>query len=180
MTAPAKPDLPLIRTPLYALHVELGAKMVPFAGYEMPGQYPLGVLKEHLHTREKAGLFDVSHMGQALLAGPDHATTARALEALVPADIVNFKPGQQRYSQLTNDDGGIIDDLMVTRPVSAEEDGRLLLVVNAARKDVDVPHMQSRLPSGVTLTLADDRALLALQGPTAKDVMTKLSDVAGR
>ncbi len=154
--------------------------MVPFAGYEMPVQYPLGVLKEHLHTREKAGLFDVSHMGQALLAGPDHATTARALEALVPADIVTLKPGQQRYSQLTNDDGGIIDDLMVTRPVSAEEDGRLLLVVNAARKDVDVPHMQSRLPSGVTLTLADDRALLALQGPTAKDVMTKLSDVAGR
>jgi aminomethyltransferase len=180
MTAPAKPDLPLIRTPLYALHVELGAKMVPFAGYEMPVQYPLGVLKEHLHTREKAGLFDVSHMGQALLAGPDHATTARALEALVPADIVNLKPGQQRYSQLTNDDGGIIDDLMVTRPVSAEEDGRLLLVVNAARKDVDVPHMQSRLPSGVTLTLADDRALLALQGPTAKDVMTKQSDVARR
>jgi aminomethyltransferase len=180
MTAPAKPDLPLIRTPLYDLHVELGAKMVPFAGYEMPVQYPLGVLKEHLHTREKAGLFDVSHMGQALLAGPDHATTARALEALVPADIVTLKPGQQRYSQLTNDDGGIIDDLMVTRPVSAEEDGRLLLVVNAARKDVDVPHMQSRLPSGVTLTLADDRALLALQGPTAKDVMTKLSDVARR
>jgi aminomethyltransferase len=180
MTAPAKPDLPLIRTPLFDLHVELGAKMVPFAGYEMPVQYPLGVLKEHLHTREKAGLFDVSHMGQALLAGPGHATTARALEALVPADIVTLKPGQQRYSQLTNDDGGIIDDLMVTRPVSAEEDGRLLLVVNAARKDVDVPHMQSRLPSGVTLTLADDRALLALQGPTAKDVMTKLSDVAGR
>ena len=137
MTAPTGPDLPLIRTPLYDLHVALGAKMVPFAGYEMPVQYRLGVLKEHLHTREKAGLFDVSHMGQAVLAGPDHATTAKALEALVPADIANLQPGQQRYSQLLNDDGGIIDDLMVTRPVAAKDDGRLLLVVNAARKDVD-------------------------------------------
>ena len=103
------------RTPLYALHVALGAKMVPFAGYEMPVQYPLGILKEHLHTRAQAGLFDVSHMGQALLIGPDHATTASRSKALVPADIVNLKPGQQRYTQLLNDDGGIIDDLMVTR-----------------------------------------------------------------
>ena len=102
MTAPTRPDLPLIRTPLYDLHVALGAKMVPFAGYEMPVQYPLGILKEHLHTREKAGLFDVSHMGQAVLSGPDHVTTAKALEALVPADIVNLQPGQQRYSQLLN------------------------------------------------------------------------------
>src|SRR6185295_2938856 len=180
MTAPAKPDLPLIRTPLYDLHVALGAKMVPFAGYEMPVQYRLGVLKEHLHTRERAGLFDVSHMGQAVLAGPDHATTAKALEALVPADIANLQPGQQRYSQLLNDDGGIIDDLMVTRPVAAKDDGRLLLVVNAARKDVDIPHIQVGLPSGVTLKLADDKALLALQGPTAKDVMAKLSDVASK
>jgi aminomethyltransferase len=180
MTAPTRPDLPLIRTPLYDLHVALGAKMVPFAGYEMPVQYRLGVLKEHLHTRGKAGLFDVSHMGQAVLAGPDHATTAKVLEALVPADIANLQPGQQRYSQLLNDDGGIIDDLMVTRPVAAGDDGRLLLVVNAARKDVDVPHIQSRLSSGVTLKLADDRGLLALQGPTAKDVMAKLSDVAAK
>jgi len=180
MTAPAKPDLLLIRTPLYDLHVALGAKMVPFAGYEMPVQYRLGILKEHLHTREKAGLFDVSHMGQAVLAGPDHATTAKALEALVPADIVNLQPGRQRYSQLLNDDGGIIDDLMVTRPVAAKDDGRLLLVVNAARKDVDIPHIQVGLPSGVTLKLADDKALLALQGPTAKDVMAKLSDVASK
>jgi glycine cleavage system T protein (aminomethyltransferase) len=180
MTEPPRPDLPLIRTPLYDLHVTLGAKMVPFAGYEMPVQYRLGVLKEHLHTRERAGLFDVSHMGQVFLDGPDHATTARALEALVPADIVNLQPGQQRYSQLTNDAGGIIDDMMVTRPASPADNGRLFVVVNAARKDVDLPHMQSRLPSGVTATLTDDRALLALQGPTAKDVMAKLSETAGR
>jgi aminomethyltransferase len=180
MTEPPRPDLPLIRTPLHDLHVALGAKMVPFAGYEMPVQYRLGILKEHLHTRERAGLFDVSHMGQVFLDGPDHATTARALEALVPADIVNLQPGQQRYSQLTNDAGGIIDDLMVTRPASPDEGGRLFLVVNAARKDVDLPHMQSRLPSGVTATLADDRALLALQGPTAKDVLAQLSETAGR
>ena len=97
MSAATNPDAALQRTPLYELHVSLGAKMVPFAGYEMPVQYPLGILKEHLHTREKAGLFDVSHMGQAFLIGPDHDTTAAALEALVPADIANLKPGQQRY-----------------------------------------------------------------------------------
>src|SRR5262245_37067317 len=107
---------PLRRTPLYAQHVARGAKMVPFAGYEMPVHYPLGILKEHLHTRARAGLFDVSHMGQALLMGPNHAITAAALEALLPADICNLKPGQQRYSQLLNDSGGIIEDLMVTRP----------------------------------------------------------------
>ena len=112
----AAPDEPLKRTPLYDLHVALGAKMVPFAGYAMPVQYPLGILKEHLHTRAEAGLFDVSHMGQAYLDGPDHATTARALEALVPADIAGLMPGQQRYSQLLNDEGGIIDDLMVSFP----------------------------------------------------------------
>src|SRR5262245_62421292 len=177
--APAHNQL-LKRTPLYDLHVALGAKMVPFAGYEMPVQYPLGILKEHLNTRAEAGLFDVSHMGQANLDGPDHATTARALEVLVPADIVGLAPGQQRYSQLLNDDGGIIDDLMVTRPVAAKDDGRLLVVVNAARKDVDVPHIQNWLPSGVTLKLADDKALLALQGPTAKDVMAKLSGAASK
>src|SRR5262245_8206353 len=116
MSAAPASDAPLKRTPLYDLHVALGAKMVPFAGYEMPVQYPLGVLKEHLHTRAAAGLFDVSHMGQAFLIGPDHATTAAALEALVPADVKGLAPGQQRYSQLLNDDGAIIDDLMVTRP----------------------------------------------------------------
>jgi aminomethyltransferase len=171
-------NTPLQRTPLYDLHVSLGAKMVPFAGYEMPVHYPLGILKEHLHTREKAGLFDVSHMGQALLVGPDHETTAAALEALAPADILNLKPGQQRYTQLLNDDGGIIDDLMVTRSASPEDEGSLMLVVNASRKEVDYAHIASRLPDDVRLEPLPERALLALQGPTAKDVLAKLSDTA--
>jgi aminomethyltransferase len=168
----------LQRTPLYELHVSLGAKMVPFAGYEMPVQYPLGVLKEHLHTRAGAGLFDVSHMGQAVLIGPAHETTAAALEALIPADILNLKPGQQRYSQLLTDDGGIIDDLMVTRSADADDDGSLMLVVNASRKDVDYAHIAQRLPDDVRLEPMPERALLALQGPAAKDVMAKLSDFA--
>ena len=178
MSAATDPDASLNRTPLYELHVSLGAKMVPFAGYEMPVQYPLGILKEHLHTREKAGLFDVSHMGQAFLIGPDHDTTAAALEALVPADIANLKPGQQRYSQLLNDGGGIVDDLMVTRSQSEEDDGSLMLVVNASRKEVDYAHIAARLPDDVRLEPMPERALLALQGPSAKDVMAKLSDVA--
>ena len=178
MSAATTPDASLSRTPLYELHVALGAKMVPFAGYEMPVQYRLGILKEHLHTREKAGLFDVSHMGQALLIGPDHATTAAALEALVPADIANLKPSQQRYSQLLNDDGGIVDDLMVTRSQSADDDGSLMLVVNASRKEMDYAHIAARLPDDVRLEPMPERALLALQGPYAKDVMAKLSDVA--
>src|SRR5262245_47632717 len=129
MAAAAASAASLQRTPLHDLHVALGARMVPFAGYEMPVQYAPGILKEHLHTRAHAGLFDVSHMGQALLVGPDHATAAAALETLVPADILGLAPGQQRYTQLLNADGGIIDDLMVTRPASGEDDGRLLLVV---------------------------------------------------
>ena len=166
---------PLKRTPLYDLHVALGAKMVPFAGYEMPVQYPLGILKEHLHTRAAAGLFDVSHMGQAFLIGPDHATTAAALEALVPADIKGLAPGQQRYSQLLNDDGGIIDDLMVTRPRDSDEDGRLYLVVNAGRKEVDYAHLAGRLPPSVKLVPAPELALIALQGPSASVVLARLS-----
>jgi aminomethyltransferase len=176
-TAPAS-DQPLKRTPLYAQHLALGAKIVPFAGYEMPVQYPLGILKEHLHTRAQAGLFDVSHMGQSFLIGPNHAATAAALEALVPADILNLKPGQQRYTQLLNDAGGIIDDLMVTRSISEKDDGRLFLIVNASRKEVDYAHISNRLPSGVILLPAPERALIALQGPTAKTVLAKLSDVA--
>jgi aminomethyltransferase len=178
MSAATDADASLNRTPLYELHVSLGAKMVPFAGYEMPVQYPLGILKEHLHTREKAGLFDVSHMGQAFLIGPDHETTAGALEALVPADILNLKPGQQRYSQLLNEEGSIIDDLMVTRSHSADDDGSLMLVVNASRKEVDFAHISARLPDDVRLEPMPERALLALQGPAAKDVMAKLSDIA--
>ncbi|HEX6000283.1 MAG TPA: glycine cleavage system aminomethyltransferase GcvT [Hyphomicrobiaceae bacterium] len=179
-TSPHAPDAPaaLKRTPLHALHVELGARMVPFAGYEMPVQYPMGILREHLHTRAEAGLFDVSHMGQAILAGPDHATTAAALETLVPADILGLIPGQQRYTQLLNDDGGIIDDLIVTRPAAPDDDGRLLLVLNAARKVVDTAHIAGRLPQGVSLQLLPGRALLALQGPAAKDTMARLSGLA--
>jgi aminomethyltransferase len=176
----APSDATLKRTPLFALHAELGAKMVPFAGYEMPVQYPLGVLKEHLWTREKAGLFDVSHMGQALLIAEDgrHETAARALEALVPADIAALKPGQQRYTQLLNDNGGIIDDLMVTRSMAAGDEGRLYLVVNAACKDTDYAHISARLPSGVRLEPMTDRALLALQGPAAREIMARLSPQA--
>jgi len=180
MSAASVSNEPLQRTPLYELHVALGARMVPFAGYEMPVQYPLGILKEHLHTRAQAGLFDVSHMGQAFLAGPDHATTAAALEALVPADIRGLGPGQQRYTQLLNEDGGIIDDLMVTRPASPDEDGRLFLVVNASRKEVDYAHIASRLPASVRLQPAPERALLALQGPAAAEIMATQCAAAAR
>jgi aminomethyltransferase len=171
MSATPASDQPLHRTPLYDLHVALGAKMVPFAGYYMPVQYPLGILKEHLHTRQQAGLFDVSHMGQAFLIGSDHATTASALEGLVPADILNLQPGQQRYTQLLTDTGGIIDDLMVTRSASADDDGKLFLIVNASRKDVDYVHIAPRLPKGVRLDPAPDRALLAVQGPAAAQIL---------
>jgi aminomethyltransferase len=145
--------------------------MVPFAGYEMPVQYPMGVLKEHLWTREKAGLFDIAHMGICFLQGPDHATTAGALEALVAADIANLVPGQQRYSQLLDDSGGILDDLMVTRSPEPVGDGSLVLVVNAACKDADYAHIRARLPGDVKLFVADRRALLALQGPAAARVL---------
>ncbi len=178
VTAPpgSGPDGTLLRTPLYDLHVGLGAKMVPFAGYAMPVNYPAGILKEHLHTRAKAGLFDVSHMGQAMLEGPDHGTTAKALETLLPADILNLKPGQQRYSQLLNDDGGIIDDLMVTR--TADADGKIYLVVNASRKDIDFAHIAAHLPANVKLHPMPGRALLALQGPSAKSVLGALCPAA--
>ncbi len=161
----------LLTTPLFDLHNELGAKMVPFAGYAMPVQYPLGVLKEHLFTRESAGLFDVSHMGQAWLVGPDHATTAAALETLVPSNMEELKPGKQRYTVLLNDNGCIIDDLMVSRPLAAEDDGRLMLVVNAACKDNDYKIIAAALPENVKLEIVEDRALIALQGPKAAEVM---------
>ena len=164
---------PQKRTPLYDLHVAAGAKMVPFAGYEMPVQYPMGVLKEHLWTREKAGLFDVAHMGLCFLQGPDHVTTAKALEALVPADIQALAPGQQRYSQLLADDGGILDDLMITRSPGPVDNGNLVLVVNAACKDADYAHIRARLPDSVKLFVTDRRALLALQGPAAASVLAR-------
>jgi len=177
MAQPALSE-PLKRTPLHALHVALGARMVPFAGYDMPVQYPSGILAEHQHTRSAAGLFDVSHMGQAVLSGPDHETTARALEALVPADIIGLARGQQRYTQLLNAEGGIIDDLMVTRPADPKEDGKLILVVNAACKDGDYAHIAANLPANVKL-IPNDRALLALQGPKAAEALSRHSpDVA--
>ncbi|MEZ5923581.1 MAG: glycine cleavage system aminomethyltransferase GcvT [Hyphomicrobiaceae bacterium] len=172
-TGAADPAAQLLRTPLYAEHVKLGAKMVPFAGYEMPVQYPLGVLKEHLWTREKAGLFDVSHMGQAALFGPNHDATAAALEALVPGDLLGLQPGRIRYTQLLTDDGGIIDDLMVTRAAGGADDGRLMLVVNASRKAIDYAHIEARLGLPFKLEIAPDRALLALQGPLAERVLAK-------
>ncbi|MFG1429884.1 glycine cleavage system aminomethyltransferase GcvT [Xanthobacter sp. V2C-8] len=175
MTHAADPLLKTLlhTTPLFAAHVALGARIVPFAGYEMPVQYAEGILAEHHWTRTHAGLFDVSHMGQAVLEGPDHAACARALEALVPADIVNLPPGRQRYSQLLNREGGILDDLMVTRPRDPKDDGRLLLVVNAACKAADFAHIERHLPQGVRLVPQLDRALIALQGPEAARAMAR-------
>ncbi len=164
----------LLKTPLHALHVRLGARMVPFACYEMPVQFE-GVIAEHTWTREHAGLFDVSHMGQAILVGPDFETVAAALEALAPGNITGLKPGQMRYTVLLNDEGGIIDDLMVLR---AHTDGHVGLVVNAARKAVDYEHIAARLPGNVTLETADDRALIALQGPSAAQVAADLFPAA--
>ena len=161
------------RTPLHALHLELGGKMVEFAGYEMPVNYRLGILKEHLHTRAQAGLFDVSHMGQAFAVGPDHETTAGALETLMPGALKGLKLGAMRYSLLLNASGGIVDDLMITRSVSSDDDGRLLLIVNAARKDVDYRDLSERLPAGVEVQPAGNRALLALQGPYAADALAR-------
>lgn len=159
----------LARTPLHALHLELGAKMVPFAGYEMPVQYPLGVLKEHLHCREQAGLFDVSHMGQIVLRGPQ---AAAALESLVPVDIVDLPAGVQRYAMFTADDGGILDDLMVANLGG----DRLFLVVNAACKEQDLAHLRQHIGDQCEIeSLFESRALLALQGPKAVDVLARLA-----
>ena len=166
-------DGALKRTPLHALHLELGGKMVEFAGYEMPVNYRLGVLKEHRHTRAEAGLFDVSHMGQAFVVSPDHETTAGALETLMPGALKGLKLGAMRYSLLLNDSGGIIDDLMITRSASSDDDGQLLLIVNAARKEIDYLDLSDRLPEGVELYSADDRALLALQGPRAAAALAR-------
>jgi aminomethyltransferase len=161
------------KTPLNALHVELGARMAPFAGYNMPIQYPAGVLAEHLHTRKAAGLFDVSHMGQALIESADHTAVARFLESLCPADVLNLAPGRQRYTQLLNESGGIVDDLMVTRPPGA--DGALRLVVNASRKEIDFALIRERLPAGVRLTPLPEASLIALQGPLAAATLARLA-----
>ncbi|MGY4876760.1 glycine cleavage system aminomethyltransferase GcvT [Vreelandella aquamarina] len=156
----------LKKTPLHDLHVELGAKMVPFAGYDMPVQYPLGVKKEHEHTRAQCGLFDVSHMGQITLRGDN---TAEALETLIPADIVGLAEGAQRYGLFTSTSGGILDDLMI---VNAGD--HFYLVVNAACKAQDLAHLRANLGEQQDITYLEDRALLALQGPKAKDVMQRI------
>ncbi len=157
-------------TPLDSLHRALGARMVPFAGYAMPVQYPAGIMAEHLHCRAQAALFDVSHMGQASLIG---AGAAAALERCVPGEMQALKPGRQRYTLLTTEQGTIIDDLMV-----ANLGDRLFLVVNASRKHIDLPHIQAALPAGITLEAHPDRALLALQGPAAATVLARLSSEA--
>lgn len=160
----------LKQTPLHALHVARGGKMVPFAGYDMPVQYATGVLKEHLHTRAAAGLFDVSHMGQIVLRAKSGKVedAALALERLVPMDILALAPGRQRYAQFTNESGGILDDLMV-----ANFGDHLFLVVNAACKAEDEAHLRKHLSDTCIIEPLADRALIALQGPKAADVLAK-------
>lgn len=160
----------LKHTPLARLHQDLGARMVPFAGYEMPVQYPAGIIKEHTQVREAAGLFDVSHMGQVMISG---ANAAGALEKLVPGNIKDLKAGRQRYTQLTNEKGGILDDFMVSNLGDV-----FFIVVNAACKDDDIAHLETNLKGDVRLEVLEDRALLALQGPKAADVMADIADIS--
>lgn len=157
-------DAPLKKTPLDSLHRSLGARMVPFAGYDMPVQYKAGIIAEHQHTRTHCGIFDVSHMGQAHLIG-DGAVDV--LESLTPGSLKELKPGRQRYTLLLNETGGVVDDLMV----SCIAPGKYFLVVNASRKDVDFPLIESALKGRAELHVIDDRALVAVQGPTAGEVM---------
>lgn len=165
----------LSRTPLHDLHIELGAKMVPFAGYEMPVNYPAGILAEHLHCRAAAGLFDVSHMGQVRLQAESHAAVAAALERLCPADFTGLQPGRQRYSFFTDTQGGILDDLMVSRLVDDRHGDHLFMVVNAGCKAQDLSHLRANLNHRCEITELADRALLALQGPEAGAVIARLA-----
>ena len=165
MTAPATD---LKTTPLNALHLELGARMVPFAGYSMPVQYPAGLMTEHRHTRTAAGLFDVSHMGQLRLTGAD---AAAAFETLIPVDVIGLAVGKQRYGLLLNDEGGILDDLMFFK----ESDDSLFVIVNGACKAADIAHITARIGQRCTVQPLPDRALLALQGPQAAAVMARLA-----
>lgn len=160
----------LLKTPLHALHVELGGKMVGFAGYDMPVQFPAGIMTEHSHTRDKAGLFDVSHMGQVLLGGASPADIARAFETLMPMDVAGLAEGRQRYGLFLNSDGGILDDLMF-----ANRGDHIYVVVNAACKDADTARMKAALEPEITVTPVTDRALLALQGPAAESVLAGLN-----
>lgn len=159
----------LLHTPLHALHLELGAKMTPFAGYDMPVSYPEGILAEHRHCRSEAALFDVSHMGQLRLVADDVAEAARALETLVPVDVLELAVGRQRYGFFTNASGGILDDLMITR---REKD--LFVVVNAACKDADMRHLMTHIGHRCRIVPLPERALLALQGPKAAAVLARL------
>jgi aminomethyltransferase len=166
---------PLHRTALYDLHVGLGAKMVPFAGYEMPVNYPQGILGEHQHTRAAAGLFDVSHMGQFRITASSYDAAAAAVEALCPNDFRSLQPGQQRYGFFTNPRGGIRDDLMVTR------DGEVLrMVVNAACKEADLALLKADLKPGISVEPLADHGLLAIQGPQAAAVIARLAPEAAR
>lgn len=161
----------LKHTPLHALHLSLGARMVPFAGYEMPVQYPDGVMKEHQHTRVAAGLFDVSHMGQVIVRPKSGKIedAALALEKLVPVDVLGLAEGRQRYGLFTNAEGGILDDLMITN-----RGDHLFLVVNAACKDADFELLKKGLSDACDVTMIEDRALIALQGPRAEAVLGEL------
>ncbi|MFN5155534.1 MAG: glycine cleavage system aminomethyltransferase GcvT [Betaproteobacteria bacterium] len=165
----------LLHTPLHALHLELGARMVPFAGYAMPVQYPAGLMAEHRQCRESAALFDVSHMGQLRLEGDD---AAAALETLVPVDVVGLVPGRQRYAFFTNEAGGLLDDLMIVRPPPADAAagfGELFLVVNAGCKADDIAHLQRHIGGRCRVVPMPERALLALQGPKAVDALARLN-----
>jgi aminomethyltransferase len=165
----------LLHTPLHALHLELGARMVPFAGYAMPVQYPAGLMAEHRQCRESAALFDVSHMGQLRLEGDD---AAAALETLVPVDVVGLAPGRQRYAFFTNEAGGLLDDLMIVRPQPADAAagfGDLFLVVNAGCKADDIAHLQRHIGGRCRVVPMPERALLALQGPKAVDALARLN-----
>lgn len=163
---------PLLKTPLHALHLELGARMVPFAGYDMPVQYPAGLIAEHRHTREAASLFDVSHMGQLRLVGAD---AAEAFESLIPVDVIGLKPGRQRYGLLLNDEGGILDDLMF---VNRGDD--LFVIVNGACKVADIAHIQTAIGGRCTVEPLPERALLALQGPQAVTALQRLAPDVNR
>ena len=161
----------LLKTPLHDLHVELGARMVPFGGYHMPVQYPAGLMAEHLHCRASAALFDVSHMGQLKITGSD---AALALESLIPIDVAGMAAGQQRYGFFTNDEGGILDDLMLTRHQTGDHT-EWLLIVNASNKDADTAHLISRIGQRCTVQPRPELALLALQGPLAVNALARLN-----
>ncbi|MHA1559971.1 MAG: glycine cleavage system aminomethyltransferase GcvT [Alphaproteobacteria bacterium] len=169
----------LKKTPLDKLHRELGARMVPFAGWSMPVQFRGGIIAEHLHTRAEAGLFDVSHMGQVRLSGPDFATAAAALESVTPGDFVGLKPGRMRYSMLLTAEGTIIDDAMVARLPGSIGDTGLNIVFNAARVAGDIDFVRSKLSNDVKLEVPPERAMLALQGPGAADVLARHAAIDG-